>query len=530
MDTTPECILSSDCTKTNAIEIVPDGGIIKILLHPSPSSTSDVTWTRGTNARLHYVVCAYVDPTTNSNRGHSDCTHSVHSQDTACSRDSSRQTDRNAVLAAKAEMFQKLLASSSSVHSRGVHSHKASSTDRHKKTPTNIPSAAVTDSTASKDTQDTAQTPPVARLSWNANSTFTSTEGALPINNPDSPNIQSSLSKPVRQKICDSRDHTEAGDPFELRIGYSFSVRAIELCVKSMRPGERARFLCMPEYCEGFVQLETVQRQEKLNRINSARGLPIVKSGGSCCAHATAETMEANKDLMSIYGSPLEFEIDLVEVQLPNSFLREAWEMTPIEKYREAPICKNAGADLYKRSNYVDALAKYERALVLLESLSTSSVVTDMKRDLVDRSRKPPHFAKVQPISPTEDSSTDSHEINLDILASLTQSCRLNYAACKLKLGDFPAVIIQCTEVLVHDSCCIKALFRRAQAYTRLGRDLDLAEKDLLTLEAILKKDPVQYTARCAEWIEYTKERAHLDEKLRLYSIKEKQMYGKLFT
>lgn len=51
---------------------------------------------------------------------------------------------------------------------------------------------------------------------------------------------------PIRQLVADSRQH-DAENPFELRIGYSFSVKAMELCVKSMTVGEKSRFLCQNE-------------------------------------------------------------------------------------------------------------------------------------------------------------------------------------------------------------------------------------------------------------------------------------------
>jgi hypothetical protein len=54
--------------------------------------------------------------------------------------------------------------------------------------------------------------------------------------------------KPVRTLVGDSRKNDEK--PFELRIGYSFSVEAMEICIKTMKVGETARFLCMPDYCE----------------------------------------------------------------------------------------------------------------------------------------------------------------------------------------------------------------------------------------------------------------------------------------
>ncbi|KAL5033603.1 hypothetical protein BDV3_000571 [Batrachochytrium dendrobatidis] len=455
---------------THAMEIVPDGGIIKLPLLTNTVS-SPIEWTRGSNAKLHYIVHAYISPThekelleANHHSHDSNCTHS-----------------NDSVMTDKSEMFQKLVASINTTKKKKVSCN------------TNSPN-------------------PISRLSWsNSTAAPDSTPDALP---------------PVRRKICDSRDHTDSADPFELRIGYDFSVKALELCVKSMSVGERARFLCMPEYCQGFVQLETVQRQERLNRANIAKGLPPVRSGAGCCAHASAEIMDTNKDLMLLYGAPLEFEIELVQVQSPNSFVKEPWEMTSLEKYHQIPQCKQDGGVLYKKGDFTGALQKYERALILLESLDTSSVVTDMRREKVESARR----AKSGVVSDcTDDDTPETREIDLDTLSMLMQSCRLNYAACKLKLNDSPAAIIQCTQVLASDPNCIKALFRRAQAYTRLGRDLDLADQDLKTLERVLESHPEQYLTGGSEWTEYTRERMQLNAKLKQHAIKEKKMYGKMF-
>jgi hypothetical protein len=56
--------------------------------------------------------------------------------------------------------------------------------------------------------------------------------------------------KPVRTLIANSKDNDES--PFQLRIGYKFAVTAMEICIKTMKVGEKARFLCMPQYCEVF--------------------------------------------------------------------------------------------------------------------------------------------------------------------------------------------------------------------------------------------------------------------------------------
>uniref|UniRef100_A0A453RM24 Uncharacterized protein n=1 Tax=Aegilops tauschii subsp. strangulata TaxID=200361 RepID=A0A453RM24_AEGTS len=57
-------------------------------------------------------------------------------------------------------------------------------------------------------------------------------------------------------------------------------------------------------------------------------------------------------------------------------------------------------------------------------------------------------------------------------------TCNLNNAACKLKLKDYKQAEKLCTKVLELDSQNVKALYRRAQAYTQLA-DLELAEVDI---------------------------------------------------
>lgn len=48
--------------------------------------------------------------------------------------------------------------------------------------------------------------------------------------------------RPVRRLVGDS-EAMDPGNPFELRIGYGFSVPAFEICVKTMSIGEKARYL-----------------------------------------------------------------------------------------------------------------------------------------------------------------------------------------------------------------------------------------------------------------------------------------------
>ncbi|KAJ3085179.1 hypothetical protein HK102_000240 [Quaeritorhiza haematococci] len=465
---------------------------------------------------------------------------------------------------------------------------------------------------------------------------------------------------PLRTKVGSSWEYDD-GKTFEMRIGLSFAVPAFETCVKTMRVGEKARFLCMPEHIQGYIQLETVLRKEKENRKRIAKGLPPLPTTGCCGGgrfgmgghdhsshdhdHEHDDHLDPNS-LAFLYSAPLEIEIELLDVVPPGGFTKEVWEMTAEEKWAEAPKRKEEGTALYRRGCYLEAADKYARALVLLESLSMSSTVTDVERErqFQERERKErerkereeamrlqrkrgamqaaasveehsiaekagesstkqailgmsPQTESIQPhssISPAAESrtsvakpsatspqsttpsppSTASNTTTADAsntfiepaeVRTLMNTTRLNYAACKLKLGDLPTVVAQCTEVLSKDSTSVKALFRRGQAYTKIGRDLDLAQKDFATIQEILEGKLKDIDRREQEFIvnifagtprrgvaattdemlvslqkekqgveielaELRKEMKVLDAKIKAYKQKEKKMYSNIFS
>ncbi|KAJ3055116.1 hypothetical protein HK097_011429 [Rhizophlyctis rosea] len=282
--------------------------------------------------------------------------------------------------------------------------------------------------------------------------------------------------------------------------------------------GEKARFLCLPEYCDGYVQLEKVLRQERENALAISKGLPPTHHTHTGCAHAAHQEIQQNSDLAALYGVPLEFEFDLLDLQSPSSFVREPWEMSVQEKWAEAPTRKDEGGKFYKEGKWKESLNKYERALMLLESVSMSTEVQDKRR-----------FADRKDGKESVVEETKEGDVDIKTLDTLMQACRLNYAACKLKLSDYPAVITQCTEVLNNDPVNLKGLFRRAQAYVRLGRDLDLAEKDYERVKKVLEGRKDLYQENGPEWAELRREEKVLEAKLKAHRDKEKKMFGKMF-
>ncbi|KAI8854904.1 hypothetical protein BC829DRAFT_378782 [Chytridium lagenaria] len=473
--------------------IDPTSKIYKIPLdspQPSPTSTQKkISWGKGSNAKFHFTVYAYVSP------------------------------DIEAAATAEIENMKK-------DHHEG-HKHGKKGHDHHHKDPKK----------RGEELQKRAKAFE-AMLEQLKDGGKTTRKEVKEVKDG-----QKTLPPPTRRKLSDSRNYDEK--PFEMRVGMGFSVPCMEKCVKTMKPGEKARFLCLPEECDGFAQLESVLRQEKRNKELIAKGQPPTKMFG-CCAHANAEDTEANKDLLLLVGSPLEFEITLISVQEPGEFTREIWEMSPQEKFVEAPMRKAEGGELYRAGDFVGACEKYTRALMLLESLSLSPTVTDAvrgrrqdeearekeKRRKMDERKRLERLGQTIPDSLriTEDipSIKPTEEIEPDKVYELMNTTRLNYAACKLKLGDLPAVIAQCSEVLKNDAGSVKALFRRAQAYARIGRDLDLAGKDLDMLRKVLVKKGVEEGS--AEWVELRREEKALERLLKVNTEKEKRMYGNMFA
>ncbi|KAJ1561415.1 hypothetical protein HK096_004801, partial [Nowakowskiella sp. JEL0078] len=356
--------------------------------------------------------------------------------------------------------------------------------------------------------------------------------------------------KPVRIKVGDSRENSK---PFELRIGMGFSVKSMEIAIKTMKVGEISRFLCSPEHAQAYFHLESVLRKER----DEAKGIKQAVRVGGCCGHAmiAAVSTKEKNDLQTAIEefSPVEYEFELLKVLAPNSFQKEVWEMSADEKWLEAPLKKEEAGALYKKGKFQEASEIYGRALVLLESLSMSTQVMDLQRDEQEKERKQEQmrnkllFEKIRERSKKSESEVTMNEntdqeINRDEntnenvgntnvqqsseiqnftlmeLKILMNQTRLNYAACKLKLRDFPMVIIQCTEVLKHEPENIKALFRRGQAYLQIGRDLELAEKDFFDCMKIL-----QSTHKTSEMLDLTREIAQLKAKQIQQQIKEKK-------
>ncbi|CAK7348930.1 unnamed protein product [Dovyalis caffra] len=150
-------------------------------------------------------------------------------------------------------------------------------------------------------------------------------------------------------------------------------------------------------------------------------------------------TSESQQDLASVpANATVYYEVEMISFTKE----KESWDMNTQEKIEAAGKKKEEGNALFKAGKYERASRRYEKAANFIEY---------------------------------DTSFTDEEKQQSKVLKI---SCKLNNAACKLKLKDYKEAEKLCTKVLELDSKNVKALYRRAQAYMQLV-DLDLAEMDI---------------------------------------------------
>lgn len=156
-------------------------------------------------------------------------------------------------------------------------------------------------------------------------------------------------------EVLDSSRSLALG-PFELRIGKKFVLAVWEAAVKTMRLQEVSVFRCAAKVggiflrrsrlkwrhvalltfppcwttkdCKGYVQLATILRQEAHRKRHPGEHN---EHYGHSCAHGHSQLAE-NQDLQGLEGVGLDFEIELVRVEVEGSFEKESWELSMEER------------------------------------------------------------------------------------------------------------------------------------------------------------------------------------------------------
>jgi len=178
-------------------------------------------------------------------------------------------------------------------------------------------------------------------------------------------------------------------------------------------------------------------------------------------------------------NSTVFYEVELVSFDKE----KESWDLkSNAEKIEAAAKKKEEGNVWFKMGKYAKASKRYEKAAKYIEYDSSFS----------------------------EDEKKQSKALKISI--------KLNDAACKLRLKEYKEAEKLCTKVLELESTNVKALYRRAQAYTELV-DLELAELDI---KKALEIDPNNRDVKIAY--------KALKDKLREYNKRDAKFYGNMFA
>ncbi|XP_078369415.1 peptidyl-prolyl cis-trans isomerase D-like [Oculina patagonica] len=163
---------------------------------------------------------------------------------------------------------------------------------------------------------------------------------------------------------------------------------------------------------------------------------------------------------------------------------------------------KSIGNEQFKKQNYTVAEKKYSKTLRYLNHADDSDGETSSEsEDEKDKSEK-----------------EKKEKIYEEKIKTLSISCYLNRAACKIKLGDNAGAVADCNEVLDVDENNIKALYRKGQANTNM-KDFEQAKLDL---QAAAKLAPDDKSIKS--------ESARLKKLIEEKRNKDKQIYSKLFS
>lgn len=178
-------------------------------------------------------------------------------------------------------------------------------------------------------------------------------------------------------------------------------------------------------------------------------------------------------------NSRVYYEVELVSFEKE----KESWDLkSNTEKIEAAAKKKDEGNVWFKMGKYAKASKRYDKAAKYIEYDSSF----------------------------TEDEKKQSKALKINI--------KLNNAACKLRLKEYKEAEKLCTKVLELESTNVKALYRRAQAYTELV-DLELAEMDI---KKALEIDPDNRDVKMAY--------KALKDKVKEYNKRDAKLYGNMFA
>uniref|UniRef100_A0A8C9L3C1 AH receptor-interacting protein n=1 Tax=Pavo cristatus TaxID=9049 RepID=A0A8C9L3C1_PAVCR len=224
-------------------------------------------------------------------------------------------------------------------------------------------------------------------------------------------------------------DSRARGKPMELIAGKKFKLPVWEAILRTMRPGERARFRCEPKHVVLYPLVAKSLR-------NIAAGKDPLEGQRHCCSiaqlHEHYSLGYPDLDELQKNPQPLIFDIEVLKVEEPGSYQQDPWAMTDEEKLQAVPLIHQEGNELYRQGKVREAATKYYDAIACLKNLQM----------------------KEQPGSP------DWIELDQKITPLL-----LNYCQCKLQSEEYYEVLDHCSSILNKYEDNVKAYFKRGKAH-----------------------------------------------------------------
>ena len=227
-------------------------------------------------------------------------------------------------------------------------------------------------------------------------------------------------------------------EPYIFLLGSGSLIPGMELALKQMKMGERAKIRISPEY--SFFAQEKIKNNEMPQGEYSISEIIYPYSEEDL---AKMDVKDARKYLTIIY------EVFLEKFDKPR---KHKTQMVTDEKIAEATSLKTEGNSLFLEKSFQEAMVKYKDALDYLTKIPND-------------------------------------ELNSKIY-SLQQSCLLNIVNCHVSLGEYNYALKKLEEFFsVNSKTPPKFYYYRAIAYMNMG-EFDKAEKDIKNLGYLLPNDP----------------------------------------
>ncbi|KAK4872550.1 hypothetical protein RN001_014579 [Aquatica leii] len=279
--------------------------------------------------------------------------------------------------------------------------------------------------------------------------------------------------------IIDDSKKIGDGKPMHIILGKKFKLEVWEAIIQKMAVKEVAQFI---------VDKSLVMQYPFVSKTLRDAQVPAEHRKGHCCAMTLQQAGIGYDDLNNLMKDPcdLEFTIELVNVEDPDGYHKESWQLNDEEQLQRVNQLKDLGNVQYKQMNPQAASDMYAEAIGLLERLMI---------------KEKPHTEEWENLN----------KMKLPLL--------LNYSQCKLGEGDYYSAIEHCSSVLQVEPDNVKALFRRGKAHVGAWNPVEARED----FEKVIQLDK---SLGCV----VKKELDNLDELVKLKNDSDKEKLKGLFN